>query len=194
MIRINLLPFRLARKKENIRRQVSIFLLMIVLSVVALFWWTMSVNKKLGSVQQQTANVKQQAATYKEKAERVKTIQHDLKVLEDKLGIVASLKKQRDDELILFDSMTGLVVPERMWLSSLSTARDSSLVLKGVAFDNVTIADFMKNLEASPLFNQVDLKTSETKKFNNDVMLKAFELQCRKKQPESEKVVKKGKK
>jgi len=30
MIRINLLPFRAARKKENIRRQISVFVLSVV--------------------------------------------------------------------------------------------------------------------------------------------------------------------
>ena len=34
MIRINLLPFRAARKKENVRRQVSVFLLSLVLVVI----------------------------------------------------------------------------------------------------------------------------------------------------------------
>ena len=37
MIRINLLPFRSDRKKENIRRQLSIFVLSLILAVVAIF-------------------------------------------------------------------------------------------------------------------------------------------------------------
>jgi type IV pilus assembly protein PilN len=37
MIRINLLPFRAARKKENIRRQVSVFLLSLILVLSILF-------------------------------------------------------------------------------------------------------------------------------------------------------------
>jgi len=37
MIRINLLPFRSTRKKENIRRQLSIFLLSLAFAVVAIF-------------------------------------------------------------------------------------------------------------------------------------------------------------
>ncbi|MCK7510704.1 MAG: hypothetical protein MZV70_46005 [Desulfobacterales bacterium] len=37
MIRINLLPFRSARKKENIRRQLSIFCFRWSLTVVAIF-------------------------------------------------------------------------------------------------------------------------------------------------------------
>ena len=37
MIRINLLPFRSTRKKENIRRQLSIFVLSLILAVVAYF-------------------------------------------------------------------------------------------------------------------------------------------------------------
>ena len=37
MIRINLLPFRAARRKENIRRQVSVFLLMIIFALTVYF-------------------------------------------------------------------------------------------------------------------------------------------------------------
>jgi type IV pilus assembly protein PilN len=45
MIRINLLPFRAARKKENIRRQVSIFILSLILVLLGLFGF----NHYLGS-------------------------------------------------------------------------------------------------------------------------------------------------
>ena len=39
MIRINLLPFRAARKKENIRRQVSIFFLFFGFVLAALLYF-----------------------------------------------------------------------------------------------------------------------------------------------------------
>lgn len=42
MIRINLLPYRAAQKKENIRRQISIFLLLLILMTLALFFSTSS--------------------------------------------------------------------------------------------------------------------------------------------------------
>ena len=44
MIRINLLPFRAARKKENIRRQVSIFLLSLAFLLIILFYYNWSLG------------------------------------------------------------------------------------------------------------------------------------------------------
>ncbi len=177
MIRINLLPFRLARKKENIRRQISVFMLLVFLSGVVLFWYTQMMNRKIQSVKNNTTQVNAQIAKYKEKAERVNQIKKDLKALDEKLKIMSSLKKQKDKQYILFDHMIGLIVPERMWLESMKTD-DNTIVIKGIAFDNPTIADFMKNLEKSSLFAKVDLKTAKSKKLNNNVTLKSFELLC----------------
>lgn len=182
MIRINLLPFRVARKKENIRRQISVFFLLILLTIVALFYYTQVVNKQIVSVKEKTENVNQQITKYKEKATRVKTIKKDLELLKEKLEIVKSLQTQRDKQLVLFDTMTDLIVPGRMWLESLKID-DQSVTIKGIAFDNPTIADFMEKLEQSFLFDKVDLKTAQMKKFKDDVMLKSFELSCRKTTP-----------
>lgn len=196
MIKINLLPFRLARKKENIRRQISIFLLSIALTCLGLYWLTLQIDNEIESVKAKTKQVNIQIAKYKEKAKRVSQIKKDLKILEEKLAIVASLKDQRDRQLVLFDDMTQLVVPQRMWIESLKTV-PKSVSIKGIAFDNPTIADFMKKLEASPLFSKVDLKTAQLKKYKGGVMLKSFELYCVKEQSAKNQKVetsKKGKK
>ena len=179
MIKINLLPFRVARKKENIRKQISIFLLLIFLTIVALVWYTMSMNKQILEVKEKTKQVNHQILKYKKKADRVAQIKKDLKVLEEKLEIVSSLKKQRGEQLILFDAMNDLIVPQRMWLESFKTD-ENSVIIKGIAFDNPTIADFMDKLENSSIFDKVDLKTAKMKKFKDGIMLKSFELLCSK--------------
>ncbi|MCG8635713.1 MAG: PilN domain-containing protein [Desulfobacterales bacterium] len=192
MIRINLLPFRLARKKENIRRQLSVFLLSIVLVLTSLTWYSIGVDRKIARTKSQTESVKRQIALYKQKADRVTEIKKMLKILNEKLEIVASLQTRKDEQQILLEEMADRIVPERMWLESLK-ADATQVTVKGVAFDNPTIADFMRNLEKSPLFTSVDLKRSKIKSFEGDVDLKAFELVCAKKHlsPDSPK---KGKK
>lgn len=181
MIRINLLPFRLARKKENIRRQVSIFLLSILLVVMALVWYTLRVETEIRKTKEKTEAVKVQIALYKEKADRVTAIKAKLKILEEKLKIVASLQTRQNEQQVLLEEMADRIVKKRMWLESL-TADATQVVIRGIAFDNPTIADFMKNLESSPLFISVDLKRSVNKIFEGNIALKAFELVCTKKQ------------
>lgn len=177
MIKINLLPFRIARRKENIRRQISIFFLLILLSSVFMFWYVQILDKQIKFVKEQTEQVNQQISIYKEKADRVTQIKNDLKALDEKLGIVFSLKKEKEKHFILFKSMPDLVIPERMWLESFKTDT-AGLTIKGIAFDNPTIAEFMEKLEKSMLFSKVDLKTAKMKIFKDDIMLKSFELLC----------------
>ena len=186
MIRINLLPFRVARKKESIRKQISIFLLLIFLTIVALVWYTMLINTQILVVKEKTIQVNHEILKYKKKADRVAKIKKNLKILEEKLEIVSSLEKQRGKQLILFDGMTDLIVPERMWLESFKT-NENSVTIKGIAFDNPTIADFMEKLENSSIFGKVDLKTAKIKIFKDGVILKSFELLCSKEKLKEEK-------
>lgn len=195
MIRINLLPFRLARKKENIRRQVSIFFLSIAFVVMLLVWYTLGVDREILETRTKTKAVKVQIALYKEKADRVNAIKRKIKILDDKLKIVKSLKTRRNEQQTLLEEVADRIVPERMWIEKLKS--DSVRVtIKGIAFDNPTIADFMRNLEGSPLFSNIDLKRSKIKTFKGDVDLKSFELICTKKKaaPAKKKKGKKGKK
>ena len=186
MIRINLLPFRVARKKENIRKQISIFLLLILLTAVVLVWYTRVMNNQISIVKEKTKQINAQILKYKEKADRVTKIKKDLKVLKEKLEILSSLQRQREKQLILFDGMTDLIVPGRMWIESFKTDKNT-VTIKGIAFDNPTIADFMEKLENSLLFSKIDLKAAKMKKFKDGLMLKSFELLCRKEKPKKEK-------
>ena len=194
MIRINLLPFRLARKKENIRRQVSVFFLSLICIILALGWVVFTLDDKLSRTQNEIAQVRAESLKYKEKADKVSRIEKNLAVLEDKLAIVETLKKRKNEQQILLEQLADRLVETKMWLSSVA-ADAQTVFLKGIAFDNPTIAAFMRNLENSPMFGAVDLKLSKAKVFHDDIRLKEFEISCTKIVPEpaSDKTKKDGK-
>ena len=182
MIRINLLPFRLARKKENIRRQVSVFFLSLIFVILALVWGLFILDHELVQVQNEVAQVKAESRKYKKKADKVARIKKNLEILKDKLAIVENLKKRKNEQQILLEQLAQRVVKTKMWLSSVS-ADSKTVTLKGVAFDNPTIAEFMRNLESFQRFGAVDLKVSKIKVFDGDIRLKEFEISCKKKVP-----------
>ena len=62
MIRINLLPFRAARKKENIRRQASIFMLSLVFLLIIFFYYNFSLSNKIDSLNTDIKNTKTELA------------------------------------------------------------------------------------------------------------------------------------
>lgn len=193
MIRINLLSFRVARRKENIRQQISMFFLSLVFFILILVYFTLQMNKRIEGIETDIGNVKSQITLYKEKADRVTQIMKDLTLLEQKFEIVNTLEVKRWEPVALMDAMTALVVPSRMWLTNIKTG-ERTVFLTGIAFDNKTVADFMTRIEGSPLFSGVDLKSIKMQTIDKDLQMKAFELLCSKKDPDNPENKNSGKK
>ncbi|MGM0453220.1 MAG: PilN domain-containing protein [Thermodesulfobacteriota bacterium] len=176
MIRINLLPFRAARTKENIRRQVSIFLLSLVLLVVVLSTVNGHLGNKVEALDEKLAGLKKEVKAYEKKAEQVEKFKKRLKELNKKIEIVHQLKAHRKEPPLLMAAITELVVPGRMQLTSMKMS-NKSLKIDGVALDNETIAVFMKRLERSEKFTGVNLTSSKRKMIQN-VEMKQFGVNC----------------
>ena len=182
MIRINLLPFRAARKKENVRRQVSIFLLTFSLIIIVVVWYNFYLNKQLTVKKARNDDTTAQIAKYEKINKEIATIKKKLQNLNQKIKVIETLEGNRKEAVQLLESMTGLIIPERMWFTSLDMSGEN-ISLKGIALDERTIADFMKNLETK--YGNVTLKSLRQKKVTGKSLnLKDFSLTLTKLQPE----------
>jgi len=182
MIRINLLPFRAARKKENVRRQISIFLLSFVFLLVVVIYYNVNLNQQIDRLKVKNKETTVQLKKYKKINNEIAQIKKNLTLLNQKIDVINNLNGSRTDAVLLLDSMTKLIIPERMWFTSF-TLKGDKIALKGVAMDERTIADFMKNLEGS--YANVALKSMQRKEIaGKNVNLKdfSFEMAKRKKQ------------
>ena len=177
MIKINLLPFRAARKKENVRRQVSIFLLSFLLATVAIIYYNTRLNSKMLVLNTRTEKITKELAKYDKINNEIKSIKEKLELLKKKTNVIKNLELSSEDAVRLLDAMTKMVIEKRMWLNMLET-KGKTVNLNGVAIDNKTVADFMTRLEDSKLFNKVKLKTTKKQKFKKTVNLKSFEITC----------------
>ena len=80
MIKINLLPYRTARKKENIRRQVSIFFGLVVLTLTCLLYAWISLSREIAALDKDVKAAKAELLTYQEtirKAQEHKCLVHN---------------------------------------------------------------------------------------------------------------------
>lgn len=179
MIRINLLPFRAARRKENIRRQISIFFLGLILSILIMLVYSMMLGTKIGKLETKLAKTKEDLKIYEKKAKEVDEMKKQLELLKMKMDVIASLEKNRKIPLEMLDEMTRSIIPKRMWLTEMVSG--ATLELKGFAIDNQTVADFMKNLEKSEFYSSVNLKSTKQQIFQNNLDLRFFEVTCEKK-------------
>ncbi|RLB81484.1 MAG: pilus assembly protein PilN [Deltaproteobacteria bacterium] len=184
MIRINLLPYRAARSKENIRKQISIFLLSFVLLIGVLVVFNSILGSKEEKLSSKLVNVKKEVAIYKEEARQVEKIKKMLELLNKQIGVVNQLKEYREKPPKLLAKMTEMVIPGRMQLTRL-IYDDANLTLNGFALDNETVADFMLRLERSGLFSSVVLASLQQSSYDK-IIIKQFNITCKKVVPKKE--------
>jgi type IV pilus assembly protein PilN len=178
MIKINLFPVRAALKKENIRRQVSIFFLCIVLSVCLMAYITISMRRTISNLNRDIASTQADLEKYEAIAKQVNKMKQDLKRLEEKMDIIVQLEANRTGPVRFMDALTEVVVADKMWLTSL-TESGGNMELKGMATDNKIVADFMTRLEKLPIFGTVDLISSMQIRERQDKKFKQFIITCR---------------
>ena len=177
MIRINLLPVRAARKKENIRRQISIFFLGIFFFLAVMGYVAYELGRTISDLNVKIEKARTELTKLQAIVKQVNEIKNKLNKLEAKMDIIAKLELNRAGPVRIMDALTSLVVAEKMWLTSL-TQSGGKMSLAGVAMDNKTIADFMTRIEKSPYFKVVDLISSKQIKMEKDKKFKKFTITC----------------
>jgi type IV pilus assembly protein PilN len=178
MIRINLLPFRKARKKENVRQQVSVFVLVLIFLILGMSYLALTLSRKIENRDSRIKTTTQQLSELTVLTKEIDDIKKKLDTIRKKTAVIKNLERNRKSSVILLDTMTDMVIPGRMWFTSLSDISES-VEINGIAMDNKTVADFMIKLEGSKLFSGVSLKTLKQQAIK-DVILKNFEISCRK--------------
>lgn len=178
MIRINLLPYREARKKEHTRNHVSIFFLAIVFTFLSMFYLNNVLNKKIKNLGVSIENTKTQIAKYKKINQEIARIIKNLDILKKKLVVIGNLELERTRPVKLLEILTQVVLPKRMWLTNLVYG-NNSVSIKGNALDNKTIADFMIRLETTRLFTEVNLSSIRQTKVGGR-SIKQFQINCTK--------------
>lgn len=177
MIRINLLPFRAARTKENVRRQVTIFCLLILLIGVGMVGYSMRVEAQVDGYRRRVGATQVELNRFKKRAREVDVINKKSKILQQKINIIEELQVVRKVPVKLLGAMTELVVPDRMWLMSYDEV-GSKVTLKGAALDEITVADFTRKLEDSEHFLSASLTILRRGSAQKNVAMKNFEIVC----------------
>ena len=178
MIRINLLPFRAARKKENIRRQVSIFVLSLILVLLGLFGFNHYRGSQIDDLNDEIKRANTELNKYNEINKEIAKIKKTLENLKKKMDVINTLELSRHAPVRLMETLTKTVIAKRMWFTRLED-KEKSLKIDGVALDNKTVADFMVRLQGCGLFKSVNLKTLKHKEFEGN-NLKEFKVTCEK--------------
>ncbi len=160
MIRINLLPFRAARKKENIRRQLMIYGLSVALLFTLMGYTLFQLTSTLSELKEERADIEVKLKSHEQTIKKIAELEKKIREIRAKLEVIRELERNKTGPVHVLDEIAMAVPKEKLWLSSMKETK-GTLTLAGTAMDNETVALFMTNLEKSEYISGVDLQSAK---------------------------------
>lgn len=105
----------------------------------------------------------------------VKKHKRKKKELQRKIEIIDMLNRKKTGPVHMLDELSNNT-PEKLWITSLKES-NLKLTLDGIALDNETIAHFMRGLERSSYFSNIELIQSQ-QHIEKERKLKKFHIKC----------------
>ncbi|NWF38146.1 PilN domain-containing protein [Mariprofundus sp. NF] len=155
MIRINLIPYRDARRQQQIVHHLSIFFAVVVIAVLLAMGAHTTASMQLSDLKEETIRVQQQNAELKKKIGKIENLANLRGDVERKLDIVDRLQEGRFRSLKTLHEIAK-VIPDNVWIKSVKDGGDT-IELSGLGESNKAVANFMRKLDQSPLFSNIQL-------------------------------------
>ncbi|MDY0300672.1 MAG: PilN domain-containing protein [Trichlorobacter sp.] len=176
MIRINLLPLRTAKKQESVARQIVILVSGLVLVIAIALALLFMQNRKIAELKQNIASNKAMITQLDKKIGKINNLTKLRDQVKNKLDILAQLRKNKTGPASRMSELSD-ITPGQLWLDAYREA-GVNIKIGGLAFNEELIAQFIRALEESPEFENVELVVSEQKEVA-DTKLKRFDLNAR---------------
>lgn len=159
MIRINLLPIRQLRKRIRTRNEVLVFAVSFILVLTVLGIVGFGLSHKISILKTQISALQQKKASYQPILNQIAKLKKDKENLEKKVDVIKKLKQGSQLTVRILDEIANRTPTGRLWLKTLKES-GGQLQLTGVALDNATIAQYMRQLSDSPYFLDAELASS----------------------------------
>jgi type IV pilus assembly protein PilN len=156
MIRINLLPVRVSKKKVAGRQQVLLLGLIVLLALVANWVWASSRAGDLAAREAKMRRTRDEIAQLDRIIGEVKDIKAQQAALKEKLDILEKLKAGRSGPVKLLDKLAQ-VIPARLEIKKMDE-KGGTVSFDGSAATIDDVSAFMGALKGSPYFTNVELK------------------------------------
>ncbi len=183
MIRINLLPHRDERRRNQIMQYILVALAALTVTILLLlssFFWS---SLHLGDVQDRLRNVQEENRVLKVKIGELSKFKEVQAEVQNKLDLVDTLQQGRFRSL---ESILGLsaAIPKNVWLTNVKDT-GGKISISGLGESNRAVAAFMRALEKQKVFSGVNLQLIK-RESRGGVILRSFSLSMRRVEPPAE--------
>ena len=156
MIRINLLPVRVSKKKAAGRQQILLLGLLVVLAIIANWVWASSRANDLASRESKLRRTRDEIAQLDRIIGEVKDIKAQQAALKEKLDTLDKLKAGRSGPVKLLDKLAQ-IIPPRMEIRKMDE-KNGTIVFDGSGATIDDVSAFMTALKQTTYFSRVELK------------------------------------
>ena len=161
MIRINLLPVRVSKKKEAGKQQLLLFALLLALGLIGNFFWNQARRSDLATREAKVKRTRDDIAQLERIIGEVKNIKAEQVALRDKLDVLDKLKAGRQGPVRMLDEL-ATITPKKLWLRKMEE-KSGTIVFEGMAATIDDVSTFMTALKKSDYFSGVELKRTAAK-------------------------------
>ena len=159
--------FSLGAKQGDI---ILLIVLAMACIVVGTQWYLLTSKRAdLRLIEQERRRERDELLQYIKKVEELEAKRESLR---QKIEVIEELKKNQRGPVKIMDEVSR-ALPELVWLTKL-TLKDNELVLDGMAMDENAVANYIANLDASPFFEEPELKNLSRSRGNTF----GFSLRC----------------
>jgi type IV pilus assembly protein PilN len=183
MAHINLLPWRAERRKQREREFFMQLGAAFVAALLVLLLWVFWMNLRIDNQNERNTYLQGEIKQLDERIAKIKDLEKVRQRLLARKQIIEQLQANRSQMVHLFDELVK-TIPASVRLTSMKQKADS-MVLYGVAQSNASVAEYMRNLDASPWMGNADLDKTEIK-YRAGRMPYTFGLNVKLSQPSQE--------
>ena len=173
MTRINLLPWRDLRRTQRQRDLLGMLGGAALVAAGIVFLVQTELDLRIQYQQERNDYLRGEIALLKKAAEELQELQKTRSRLVDRLNVIQQLQTSRPGMVRMLDGLVRLI-PQDIYLTAFKTT-NIQVTLNGIARSNNIISEFMREIKASNLFGEPELRVIQTLNLNN-VQARVFEL------------------
>jgi len=176
MIRINLIPYRAARRQRQILQHIAAALGVVGLAVVISLALHIYGSSTLSGLQENLTSLRAQNKALNKKIGKIRDLDKLRKDVQRKLALVDELQNGRFRSLETLLALSR-AIPENVWLLDVKDS-GGNLELNGLGESNKAVANFMRALDQEKELAGVNLQVIRREKVG-EVPVRRFSLKMR---------------
>lgn len=144
MIKINLLPVRQVKKREVGKQILVLYALVLIGAALGNYMWFSDLDSTVQRNQAQISATQRKITELQKVIGEVDNINKRKKELEDKIKVLADLRKGRAGPVKILDAL-ATATPKKVWIREFDE-KNGAVKLTGYAFSHEDVAEFMRGL------------------------------------------------